>query len=71
MAKTAKSKSVEGVPTVDESLPNDALASGPTQEEIAVRAYHISLERGVEGDPVNDWLQAERELTAAGDIEAE
>jgi hypothetical protein len=36
----------------------------PTYEEIALRAYHIYLERGsTAGDPMQDWLQAERELT--------
>ena len=36
----------------------------PTQEEIALRAYHIFLERGsTPGDAMEDWLRAERELT--------
>ena len=36
----------------------------PTQEEIALRAYHIYLERGcTPGDPMEDWIRAERELT--------
>lgn len=35
----------------------------PAQEEIALRAYHIYLERGcTPGDPMQDWLRAEREL---------
>ena len=35
----------------------------PTQEEIALRAYHIFLERGsTPGNEVEDWLQAEQEL---------
>lgn len=34
----------------------------PTHDEIAIRAYFISLERGA--DPVAAWLLAERELTA-------
>jgi len=35
----------------------------PTHEQIALRAYHIFLERGsVPGDPMEDWLRAEREL---------
>lgn len=38
----------------------------PTQEEIALRAYHIYLERGgVPGDPTEDWLRAEQELLQA------
>jgi hypothetical protein len=40
--------------------------SKPTGEEIALRAYYISLERnGGPGDPHSDWLRAEAELTAA------
>lgn len=31
-------------------------------EQIAVRAYHIFLERGYPGDSFNDWVTAEREL---------
>ena len=38
----------------------------PTQDQVAARAYEIYLERGATpGDPMQDWLQAERELTAA------
>jgi len=37
----------------------------PTPEEIALRAYHIYLERGgAPGDPREDWLRAEAELSA-------
>jgi hypothetical protein len=39
-------------------------AARPTQEEIALRAYHIFLERGSRpGNPMEDWLRAERELS--------
>ncbi len=32
-------------------------------DQIAVRAYHLYLERGGRGgDPVSDWIRAEREL---------
>ena len=35
----------------------------PTQEEIALRAYHIYLERsGAPGNELEDWIRAEREL---------
>ncbi len=35
----------------------------PTQDEIALRAYHIYLERGcTPGNPLDDWVRAEREL---------
>jgi hypothetical protein len=39
--------------------------SKPTQHQIATRAYEIYLERGAtHGDPMQDWLRAERELAA-------
>jgi len=42
-----------------------APALAPTYDEIALRAYHIYLERGgTPGDPMQDWLQAEHELAA-------
>lgn len=35
----------------------------PTQDEIALRAYHIYLKRGgAPGNEFADWMQAEREL---------
>jgi hypothetical protein len=35
----------------------------PTEEEIALRAYHIYLERrGAPGNELEDWTRAEREL---------
>jgi len=37
---------------------------GPAREEIELRAYQIYCERaGTPGTDVEDWLQAERELT--------
>jgi DUF2934 family protein len=42
-----------------------AQAAAPTEEEIALRAYEIYLERGkTDGNDVDDWLQAEYELRA-------
>jgi hypothetical protein len=35
----------------------------PTQEEIALRAYHLYMERGgVPGNELEDWIEAERQL---------
>jgi hypothetical protein len=34
-----------------------------TWEHVATRAYYIHLDEG--GDPVENWLRAERELVAA------
>jgi Protein of unknown function (DUF2934) len=43
-----------------------ATKSKPTYEQIALRAYHIYLERnGAPGDPHSDWLRAEAELGAS------
>ena len=37
----------------------------PTHEQVAARAYAIYQERaGAPGDPLGDWVQAERELVA-------
>jgi hypothetical protein len=42
-----------------------AAKSMPTHDEIATRAYQIYLERcATPGDPMQDWLRAERELAA-------
>jgi len=42
-----------------------AVKSRPSQDDIAARAYQIYLERGTTpGDPMQDWLRAERELAA-------
>lgn len=42
---------------------DDELLIEPTAEQVRERAYYIYLERGgVAGDPLADWLQAEREL---------
>ena len=41
----------------------EAIMRGPSHDEIATRAYFISLETGT--DPVAAWLIAERELMTA------
>lgn len=43
-----------------------ASALTPAEPDIAVRAYEIFLSRGAShGHDLDDWLQAERELTFA------
>jgi len=66
MAKTARGTS-NSIPTTPEAGDtSESTRARPTEEEIAVRAYHIYLERGdAEGNPSDDWLQAERELAEA------
>src|SRR4030095_4673361 len=71
MAKTARVKSVEN-PTVVEVAVTATQRVRPTEEEVAVRAYHIYLERaGSEGSATDDWLRAERKLSEANDSSAE
>jgi hypothetical protein len=56
MPKTRPSSS----PTVKKPKANEF---HPTTEEIALRAYHIYLERGgAPGNALEDWTRAEREL---------
>ena len=56
MNKTRESSS----PTVEKSRSPHAQ---PTKQEIALRAYHIYLERGsAQGDALSDWIIAERQL---------
>ena len=47
-------------------------AHTPAPAEIAARAYEIYLWRGAtDGHALEDWLEAERELTGAGMAESE
>ncbi|HVU49403.1 MAG TPA: DUF2934 domain-containing protein [Polyangia bacterium] len=53
--KTSKAKSAKAV----------VRKRAPTHEEIAIRSYELYLARGAEpGHAEEDWLQAERELSA-------
>jgi len=55
MSKPTKGSSPRGEPST--------ARDHPTREEIEVRAYEIYIERGgAQGQDVDDWLQAEREL---------
>lgn len=68
MAKAAKKKSHQDISETKANQPNQKPAAQPTDEEIGVRAYHIYLERGgAEGNPDDDWLQAERDLAKGSD----
>jgi hypothetical protein len=52
MAKTRESSS----PTIEQPR---VAKNQPTQEEIALRAYHIFLERGgMPGNELEDWIEA-------------
>jgi glycosyltransferase involved in cell wall biosynthesis len=67
-SKTTKSTRTNAKPTaktVQKTMPAKELGGGfePTTDQIRQRAYELYLARGgAIGDPVADWLQAEREL---------
>ncbi|MEW6212227.1 MAG: DUF2934 domain-containing protein [Acidobacteriota bacterium] len=71
MPKTAKTKNHAASVEQDSSAeqiapPTDAIETktAPSEEEIARRAYEIFLQRGGDhGNDIEDWLQAERELS--------
>lgn len=75
--KTRKSaNAAENSPTVAKRTaikeqPNSVAATvagtNPPEHHIRERAYYIFAERGyTQGDPVQDWLQAERDLREQG-----
>ena len=58
-------------PTADATTPTPRKprapkqSPAPTHDEIALRAYHIYLQRnGAPGNPFEDWKRAEEELLA-------
>lgn len=60
MAKTRESSS----PTMEKTR---VAKNQPTQEQIALRAYQIFLERGATpGNEFEDWVEAERQLLENG-----
>jgi hypothetical protein len=49
--------------TAQQNGPQQDFRKGPFSDDIAVRAYHIYLNRGAtNGHDLDDWLQAEREV---------
>jgi hypothetical protein len=69
MSRPAKARSIKPVrQSVSVPVPIQPTRI-PAIAEIATRAYEIYLERGgSHGADVEDWLQAERELTAAREV---
>jgi hypothetical protein len=52
--------------TANERSGSMSMASGPSEDDIRMRAYHRYLERGGgDGMDFADWLEAERELKPA------
>ena len=66
MALKAKmSRATEAARPSGEAQQQDRLPQPASEQDIRRRAYEIYLERGVQpGHELEDWLQAERELTA-------
>jgi hypothetical protein len=57
-------KSAERTPAL--RTERQSVEARPTREEIELRAYQIYLERGgAQGQDLEDWLRAERELLAS------
>ncbi len=50
---------------------NPSISSEELNRKIAEAAYFRALQRGFQGgDPLNDWLEAERDLTRAAPAQA-
>ena len=66
MAPKAKmSHATDPTRTGGEAQQGDRLPLAASEQEIRGRAYQIYLERGAQpGHELEDWLRAERELTA-------
>lgn len=60
--KTARRTAARAVEPVAAHTEPAAAHTEPTSAQIAERAYFLSLERQGPGGPLDDWLQAEREL---------
>jgi len=64
MPKKSRSASVEATAAPKPRQARPARPA-PTHDEIALRAYHIYLQRhGAPGSPLDDWKRAEQELLA-------
>jgi hypothetical protein len=71
MSKPGRSKKKPDQQNSDLTSPmieTPAAETEPAEDEIQARAYEIYLERGGgEGNEIDDWLQAERELRGKTD----
>lgn len=64
-----KSASETASSATPKSRKSSALKPTPTHDQIALRAYHIYLQRnGAPGNPFEDWKQAEQELLAGAAV---
>lgn len=71
MAKPRKRDSAAGMLSPDAGAPQhsgDTTAATLDRDQVAARAFEIYQERGgTDGMDLDDWLQAERELTQRRD----
>ncbi len=59
---SSKATTLQDPPVTEKAV---RAAPRPTEQQIAARAHEIFLKRGATpGSELDDWLQAERELTA-------
>ena len=66
--KVSESKAPQAIPAKAAEAVEASTANAAREEDIRRRAYEIYLERGAEpGRELEDWLQAERELTTDAD----
>ena len=66
MASTAKTTGrTDSTVSVPGAEKTEGLAHSKHEQDIRIRAYEIYLQRGGQpGNELEDWLQAERELTS-------
>jgi hypothetical protein len=65
MKKPQKKQNGQRTPAKPAPTPAKATFAKPTQDQIRDRAYKLFLERGgAGGHAIDDWLAAERELSA-------
>lgn len=70
--RMAKSRTKNGATPVGAvtapQVTGDTTAAAPDREQVATRAYELYLARGGgDGLALDDWLNAERELTRSGE----
>jgi len=70
MAKKSPSETAATATRKARKAPARKATQAPSHDEIALRAYHIYLQRnGTPGNPFDDWKRAEQELLAAAAAE--
>lgn len=64
---TKRKRFEEGRGGATPEMVGDTAVGSPDRDRVAMRAYELYLARGGgEGQAMDDWLSAERELTSGG-----